>query len=69
VYAYLIPLPAFAMVARVLLNSETSILFTVAASVLSAAAASGRWPALLFLLLSGTAGAARARRVPDRTGC
>jgi len=66
VYAYLIPLPAFAMVARVLLNSETSILFTVAASVLSAAAASGRWPALLFLLLSGTAGAARARRVPDR---
>ena len=66
VYAYLIPLPAFAMVVRVLINSETSILFTVAASVLSAAAASGRWPALLFLLLAGTAGAARARRVPDR---
>ena len=66
VYAYLIPLPAFAMVVRVLINSETSILFTVAASVLSAAAASGSWPALLFLLLSGTAGAARARRVPDR---
>ena len=66
VYAYLIPLPACAMVVRVLINSETSILFTVAASVLSAAAASGSWPALLFLLLSGTAGAARARRVPDR---
>jgi putative nucleotidyltransferase with HDIG domain len=66
VYVYLIPLPAFAMVVRVLINSETSILFTVAASVLSAAAASGSWPALLFLLLSGTAGAARARRVPDR---
>ena len=66
VYAYLIPLPAFAMVVRVLINSETSILFTVAASVLSAAAASGSWPALLFLLLSGTAGAARARRIPDR---
>ena len=66
VYAYLIPLPAFAMVVRVLINSETSILFTVAASVLSAAAAAGSWPALLFLLLSGTAGAARARRVPDR---
>jgi putative nucleotidyltransferase with HDIG domain len=66
VYAYLIPLPAFAMVVRILINSETSILFTVAASVLSAAAAAGSWPALLFLLLSGTAGAARARRVPDR---
>ena len=66
VYAYLIPLPAFAMLVRVLINSETSILFTVAASVLSAAAASGRWPAMLFLLLSGTAGAARARRVQDR---
>jgi putative nucleotidyltransferase with HDIG domain len=66
VYSYLIPLPAFAMVVRILINSETSILFTVAASVLSAAAAAGRWPALLFLLLSGTAGAARARRVPDR---
>ena len=66
VYAYLIPLPAFAMLVRVLINSETSILFTVAASVLSAAAVSGSWPALLFLLLSGTAGAARARRVPDR---
>ncbi len=48
VYAYLIPLPAFAMVVRVLINSETSILFTVAASVLSAAAASGSWPALLL---------------------
>ncbi len=66
VFAYLIPLPAFAMVVRVLINSETSILFTVAASVLSAAAASGSWPALLYLLLSGTAGAARARRVSDR---
>ncbi|GAB4230031.1 MAG: hypothetical protein OHK0028_04320 [Deltaproteobacteria bacterium] len=66
VYAYLIPLPAFAMVVRVLINSETSILFTVAASVLSAAAASGRWSVMLFLLLCGTAGAARARRVPDR---
>ncbi len=66
VYAYLIPLPAFAMVVRVLINSETSILFTVAASVLSAAAATGRWSAMLFLLLAGTAGAARARRVPDR---
>jgi len=66
VYAYLIPLPAFAMVVRILLNSETAILFTVAASVLSAAAASGRWPALLFLLLCGTAGASRSRRVQDR---
>ena len=66
VYSYLIPLPAFAMVVRVLINAETSILFTVAASVLSAAAVAGSWPALLFLLLSGTAGAARARRVPDR---
>jgi putative nucleotidyltransferase with HDIG domain len=66
VYAYLIPLPAFAMVVRILLNSETAILFTVAASVLSAAAAAGRWPAMLFLLLCGTAGASRSRRVPDR---
>ena len=66
VYAYLIPLPAFAMVVRILINSETAILFTVAASVLSAAAASGRWPALLFLLLCGTAGASRSRRVHDR---
>jgi len=68
VYAYLIPLPAFAMVVRVLLNSETAILFTVAASVLSAAAASGRWPALVFLLLCGTAGASRSGRVQDRYG-
>jgi hypothetical protein len=66
VYAYLIPLPALAMVVRILINSETAILFTVAASVLSAAAASGRWPALLFLLLCGTAGASRSRRVQDR---
>ncbi len=67
-YAYLIPVPAFAIVARVLINSETSILFTVAASVLSAAAVSGRWPELLFLLLAGTAGASRAGRIPDRYG-
>ena len=66
VYAYLIPLPALAMVVRILINSETAILFTVAASVLSAAAASGRWPAMLFLLLCGTAGASRSRRVHDR---
>jgi len=66
VYAYLIPLPAFAMVVRILLNAETSILFTVAASVLSAAAVSGNWPELLFLLLSGTAGASRSGRVPYR---
>ncbi len=66
VCAYLIPLPAFAIVVRTLLNSETAILFTVAASVLSAAAVSGRWSAMLFLLLCGTAGAARARRIPDR---
>jgi putative nucleotidyltransferase with HDIG domain len=65
-YVYLIPLPAFAMIVRVLLNSEVAILFTVAASVLSAAAAGGRWPALLFLLLSGTAGAARSGRIQDR---
>ncbi|MBI5575872.1 MAG: HDIG domain-containing protein [Deltaproteobacteria bacterium] len=65
-YVYLIPLPAFAMIVRVLLNSEVAILFTVAASVLSAAAASGRWPALLFLLLSGTACAARSGRIQDR---
>jgi cyclic-di-AMP phosphodiesterase PgpH len=63
---YLIPLPAFAIVVRVLLNSEVAILFTVAASVLSAAAAQGRWSALLFLLLAGTAGAARSGRIPDR---
>jgi putative nucleotidyltransferase with HDIG domain len=66
VYAYLIPLPAFAMVVRILLNAETSILFTVAASVLAAAAVGGHWPELLFLLLSGTAGASRSGRVPDR---
>lgn len=65
-YVYLIPLPAFAMIVRVLLNSEVAILFTVAASVLSAAAASGRWPALLFLLLSGTAAASRSGRIQDR---
>lgn len=63
---YLVPLPAFAIVVRVLLNSEVAILFTVAASVLSAAAAQGRWSALLFLLLAGTAGAARSGRIPDR---
>jgi putative nucleotidyltransferase with HDIG domain len=65
-YVYLIPLPAFAMIVRVLLNSEVAILFTVAASVLSAAAASGRWAALLFLLLSGTAAASRSGRIQDR---
>jgi putative nucleotidyltransferase with HDIG domain len=65
-YVYLIPLPAFAMIVRVLLNSEVAILFTVAASVLSAAAAFGRWPALLFLLLSGTAAASRSGRIQDR---
>ena len=32
IYVYLIPLPAFAMVVRILLNSEVAILFTVAAS-------------------------------------
>jgi len=68
VCAYLIPVPAFAMVARVLINSETSILFTVAASVLSAAAVSGHWPEFLFLLLSGTAGASRSGRIADRYG-
>jgi putative nucleotidyltransferase with HDIG domain len=65
-YVYLIPLPAFAMIVRILLNSEVAILYTVAASVLAAAAASGRWPTLLFLLLAGTAGASRAGRVQDR---
>lgn len=65
-YVYLIPLPAFAMIVRVLLNSEVAILFTVAASVLSAAAAYGRWPTLLFLLLSGTAAASRSGRIQDR---
>jgi putative nucleotidyltransferase with HDIG domain len=65
-FVYLIPLPAFAMIVRVLLNSEVAILFTVAASVLSAAAAFGRWPALLFLLLSGTAAASRSGRIQDR---
>ncbi|HZW37624.1 MAG: HD family phosphohydrolase, partial [Deltaproteobacteria bacterium] len=65
-FVYLIPLPAFAMIVRILLNSEVAILFTVAASVLSAAAASGRWPALLFLLLCGTAAAARSGRIQDR---
>jgi len=66
IYAYLIPLPAFAMVVRILLNSETSILFTVAASVLAAAGVSGHWPEMLFLLLSGTAGASRSGRIRDR---
>src|SRR3990172_3226835 len=65
-FAYLIPLPAFAMVVRVLLNSEVAILFTVAASVLSAASAHGRWSSLFFLLLAGTAAAARSGRVGDR---
>ncbi len=65
-FVYLIPLPAFAMVVRVLLNSEVAIMFTVAASVLSAAAAFGRWPTLLFLLLAGTAGASRSGRIQDR---
>jgi putative nucleotidyltransferase with HDIG domain len=65
-YVYLIPVTAFAMIVRMLLNSEVAILFTVAASVLAAGAASGRWPTLLFLLLCGTAGAARAGRIPDR---
>jgi len=66
VFVYLIPLPAFAIVVRVLLNSEVAILFTVAASVLSSAAAQGRWSALIFLLLAGTAGAARSGRIEDR---
>ncbi len=65
-FVYLIPLPAFAMVVRILLNSEVAIIFTVAASVLSAAAAFGRWPTLLFLLLAGTAGASRSGRIQDR---
>ncbi len=65
-FVYLIPLPAFSMVVRVLLNSEVAILFTVAASVLSAGAAYGKWPSLLFLLISGTAGAARSGRIQDR---
>ena len=66
VFVYLIPLPAFAMVVRILLNSEVAILFTVAASVLSAAAAHGTWATLLYLLLAGTAGAARSGRIQDR---
>jgi len=66
IYAYLVPLPAFAIVVRILLNSETSILFTVAASVLAAAGVSGHWPEMLFLLLCGTAGASRSGRVQDR---
>src|SRR5512145_635257 len=65
-FLYLIPLTAFAMAVRVLMNSEVAILFTVAASVLAAAAASGRWPTLLFLLLAGTAGASRSGRIQDR---
>ncbi len=67
-FLYLIPLTAFAMTVRILLNSEVAILFTVAASVLTAAAASGRWPTLLFLLLAGTAGASRSGRITDRYG-
>ncbi|MCL1926117.1 MAG: HDIG domain-containing protein [Syntrophorhabdaceae bacterium] len=66
IYACLIPLSALAMVVRVLISFETAIMFTVAASVLSTAAVSGRWPELLFLLLSGTAGACVARRITDR---
>jgi cyclic-di-AMP phosphodiesterase PgpH len=66
VFFFLVPLPAFAIVVRVLLNSEVAILFTVAASVLSAASAEGRWSALLFLLLAGTAGAARSGRIGER---
>src|SRR3990172_7019862 len=58
VFVYLIPLPAFAMVVRVLLNSEVAILFTVATSVLSAAAAPGRGAALFFPLFVGAAGGA-----------
>ncbi len=65
-FVYLIPVPAFAMVVRILLNSEVAIIFTVAASVLSAAAAFGRWPTLMFLLLAGTAGASRSGRIQDR---
>ena len=65
-FVYLIPLPACAMVVRVLLNSEVAIIYTVAASVLSAAAAYGRWPTLMFLLLAGTAGASRSGRIQDR---
>src|SRR4030067_2789165 len=42
------------------------MLFPVATSVLSAAAARGRWSTLFFLLLVGTAGASRSGRVPDR---
>lgn len=66
IYVYLIPLPAFAMVVRILLNSEVAILFTVAASVLSAAATRGTWASLVFLLIAGTAGASRSGRLPDR---
>lgn len=65
-FVYLIPLPAFAIVVRVLLNSEVAILFTVAASVLSAASVQGRWSTLFFLLIAGTAGAARSGRIEDR---
>ena len=57
IYAYLIPISALAMVVRILINFETCVLFIVAASVLATATVSGRWPELLFLLLSGTAGA------------
>src|SRR4030065_383397 len=49
-----------------LLKSEGRILFPVATSVLSAAAAQGRWSTLFFLILVGTAGASRSGRVPDR---
>ena len=66
IYAYLIPIAALAMVVRILINVETCILFIVAASILSTAAVSGRWPELLFLLLSGTAGACGTGGVADR---
>ncbi len=66
VFVYLIPIPAFAMTVRILLNSEVAILFTVAASVLAAGAGQGKWEALLYLLVAGTAGAARTGRIPDR---
>jgi len=66
IYAYLIPLSALAMVVRILINFDTAIMFTVTASVLSTAAVSGRWPELLFLLLSGIAGICVAGRILDR---
>lgn len=64
---YLVPVTGFAMVVRTLLNSEVALLFTVAASVLAGATgAGGKWSALLYLLICGTAGASRARRVQER---